>query len=137
MNDSGKQNALEYLENLTQKAYDTGYKAGMKNTLIKLASYYKYCKYVDDIDICIAHAAGLKDMGCPCNCVECIDNHFNSDDCESGHWSMRKDCGLDILNCPICYNDINCNHCGEYYIKHWKFCPNCGARLIYGGEEND
>lgn len=132
MNDQSKQNALEYLENLTQKAYDTGYNAGVKNILIKLAKYKDAC----DVDICISHAAGLKDIGCPCNCVECMNDHFN-DDCKSGHWSMRKDCGLDILHCSICDSDINCNHCGEYYINHWKFCPNCGARLIYGGDEND
>lgn len=45
-----------------------------------------------------------------------------------GEWELHNVI-FDILKCTSCGSTINCNAFGEYYKKHWKFCPNCGAEM--------
>ena len=47
-----------------------------------------------------------------------------------GRWTLEKHLELDILICSNCKGDINCNQYGQYYMEHYKYCPNCGAKLI-------
>lgn len=48
-------------------------------------------------------------------------------------WTLEKHLGLDILFCSNCGRDLNCNDYGEYYIKHFKYCPYCGAKMELKG----
>ncbi len=46
-----------------------------------------------------------------------------------GRWKIENHLNQDILFCTQCEKDINVLKYGSYYIKEFKFCPYCGARM--------
>ena len=51
-----------------------------------------------------------------------------------GHWTKYCSAigGEQHYQCTNCKWYINFGEYGEYYTKEFKYCPNCGAKMIKG-----
>ena len=58
---------------------------------------------------------------------------------KQGHWIKycSPRCGEQHYKCTACRYYINFGKWGEYYSKEFKYCPNCGARMVEPQESED
>lgn len=61
---------------------------------------------------------------------------LNKSERKTGKWERH-------YSRPNVYADLcwHCSNCGyktpDNWANKWKFCPNCGARMVQEGEDND
>ena len=58
---------------------------------------------------------------------------------KTGHWVKYgiSRCGEQHYKCTSCGYYINFGQWGELYTKEFKYCPNCGARMIEPQERSE
>lgn len=55
-----------------RQQYETGFKDGMKNALLKIAADAN----AKEVEICLLHHMKWEDDGCCLDCVECVKRHL-------------------------------------------------------------
>lgn len=58
---------------------------------------------------------------------------------KTGHWIKYgvPRCGEQHYKCTSCGYYINFGQWGEIYTKEFKYCPNCGCRMVEPQESED
>ena len=58
---------------------------------------------------------------------------------KTGHWEKYGPprCGEQHYQCTLCGYYINFGKWGKLYTKEFKFCPNCGAKMIKEQESEE
>lgn len=71
--DNGKDNVSTILDRVVNEAYEKGVKDGRKAIVLKLA---KAMNDEGSNKLCMLYMLGLPDIGCPLDCVECMETHI-------------------------------------------------------------
>ena len=71
--DNDKDNVSTILDRVVNQAYERGVKDGRNAIVLKLA---KAMNNEGSDKPCLLYLLGLPDLGCPLDCVECMENHI-------------------------------------------------------------
>lgn len=71
--DNDKDNVSTILDRVVNQAYEKGVKDGRKSIVLKLA---KAMNDEGSNKLCMLCMLGLPDLGCPLDCIECMETHI-------------------------------------------------------------